>query len=784
VSVLLLTTLVGSVVWLVSDRYQSAELSSIFQQKLKQELKTEARNQRQQFLEAIKSYNAAVRLYASNSEIKNYVTQQGWQKQSHEQLANQPLILHEGIPEWLPKLSIMRNFILPRYAMLFDGENNLRELYHYKHPLPPKEILNISNHQLELSREQSHVTLFEGQPYLIATEYIGGQDKIGSLLLLTPIDNVFLCESLSEGSNSVIALLKDGVPEVLVSSDSSRVPVGSNAESLEAEYLLTGEDHFATGSSDFMVNFVSLLSKQEVENQTKVVLLKDRQTRAMNAFFFFIAFALIMFWITYRIQKLTQKVVEFSSGRAILQPRLKKGDQIEELTNRFELLAAAIEKETSELEYQAYHDLLTNMPNRALFNNRLQYELLNGERNNLNFVLMVSDLNHFKEINDTLGHHIGDLVIQKAAERLQHALRKNDTVARLGGDEFGMLLPDTTLEEAKHAVKKIFTGFNAPFIVEGNKLDVAISIGLAEYPTHGKDINILMQRADVAMYNAKNNKTGWSIYQSIEDKNTVTRLALMRDLKQAIENNTLELFYQPIINLNTNKICSVEALLRWNHYIRGYIPPNDFIPLAEQTGLIQPLTNWVIEKAALQCNEWKSKNYDVGVSINISVNCLQDNKLLENMLQIISSHDMQSSNYVFEMTESVFMKDPVKVKKILTKISDMGIGISIDDFGVGYSSMTYMKQLPVNELKIDRSFIQELLAKDNDTVIVKATIELAHNLGLSVVAEGVENEETLNILKKLGCDKAQGYYLGKPAPSVEITKLLKQAQPDKIQKIL
>jgi len=526
------------------------------------------------------------------------------------------------------------------------------------------------------------------------------------------------------------------------------------------------------------------MSTDEVEVQTEAVLHEDRQTRALNAAFYFIAFGLIMFWITYRIQRLTNKVVAFSSDMEITQPELDKGDQIEELENRFGLLAAAIQKETLALEYQAFHDLLTNMPNRAHFNNRLQYELLNSERNNQHFVLLISDLNRFKEINDTLGHHIGDLIIQQTALRLQNTLRKNDTVARLGGDEFGMLLPNTTLVEAEYAVKKIFSEFNKPFIVEGHNLDVGISIGMVEYPMHGNDINILMQRADVAMYNAKFNKTGSSVYELNEDKYTVTRLALMSDLKQAIGDGTLELFYQPVINLKTEEICGVEALIRWNHQSRGYIPPDEFVPLAEQTGLIQPLTNWVVEKAALQCKEWHSKNYNLSVSINVSISCLQDNKLAENLARIMSAHNLQGSNCIFDITEDVFLKDPVKANKVLAKLSDMGIEIAIDDFGIGYSSMSYLKKLPIKELKIDRSFVKNILLDDNDAVIVRAAIDLAHNLGLRVVAEGVENEDTLNILKMLGCDKAQGYYLGKPVTSVELTNLLAQMSNRKYQKII
>jgi diguanylate cyclase (GGDEF)-like protein len=415
------------------------------------------------------------------------------------------------------------------------------------------------------------------------------------------------------------------------------------------------------------------------------------------------------------------------------------------------------------------------MPNRKMFNDQLQRELLDNTHADHHFIILLIDLDRFKEINDTLGHHIGDIVLQFAGERLQTTLRNNDLVARLGGDEFGILLSDIPITSATVIVEKILDSFSKPFVVEGHHLEIGLSIGIAEFPTHGNDVNILVQRADVAMYNAKNKRTGYSIYEPSEDNHTVSRLALMGELRQSMEDGTLHVYYQPKVSLMTGEICGAEALLRWKHAERGFIPPDEFIPLAEQTGLIQPLTYWVMDKAAQQCALWKDNGYILSVSVNVSVNCIHDVLLPEKTNNIIKKFDLSASQFVIELTENVFMKDPVACKKVLNKIDAMGIEISIDDFGTGYSSLSYLKQLPIKEIKIDRSFVMEMLDDENDAVIVQTTTDLAHNLGMRVVAEGVESLEIEHKLQAMGCDAAQGYFYGRPMNSCDFIKLIGHA---------
>jgi diguanylate cyclase (GGDEF)-like protein len=446
------------------------------------------------------------------------------------------------------------------------------------------------------------------------------------------------------------------------------------------------------------------------------------------------------------------------------------GDEIDILERSFNRLAEAVEYETSALEHQALHDPLTDLPNRKLLNNRLQQEILRTNRSQKPLVLIMIDLDHFKEINDTLGHHIGDVVLQHAATRLFRTFRKTDSVARLGGDEFGILLPETTLAQAKVIAQKAVEAFEIPFVIEGNSLSVGISMGLTESPQHGDDVNILVQRADVAMYVAKRGNLGFSVYDPSQDTHSVGRLALMTDLRTAIENQSLELAFQPKVDVASKQLIGAEALLRWNHPQRGYIEPDEFIPLAEQTGLIKPITTWVLNEAVRQCMEWRKLWPNFNMSVNLSVQNLHDVALLNQVRSLLADDGVPAASLTLEITESDIMTDPIRAKEILESLHMMGIALSIDDFGTGYSSLSYLKQLPVDEIKIDKSFVMEMIEDENDAVIVKATIDLAHNLGLRTVAEGVTDPEIWRYLEFLQCDIAQGYFVARPLKAKDFTQ--------------
>jgi len=424
------------------------------------------------------------------------------------------------------------------------------------------------------------------------------------------------------------------------------------------------------------------------------------------------------------------------------------------------------------IEHQALHDALTNLPNRALLHDRLTHAIQLAERQNTYLALLVMDLNRFKDINDTLGHQVGDKILQQVAKRLQHILRPSDTVARLGGDEFAVLLPVTDVTYANHIAQKIILVLKKVFVYERHTLYVGGSLGIAIYPDHGLDAETLIQHADVAMYLAKRGNSGCAFYDPQQDRHSVTRLALERDLHDAIDNNSLELYYQPQMDIKTQNVVGVEALLRWKHPQRGMIPPDEMIPIAEQTGLIRPLTMWVLNNALKQVDTWRRQGIQMSVSVNLSVWNIQDLSLVDELKEIFSTWNIPPSFLKLEITESAMMANPERALEVLTGLHSMNVHLSVDDFGTGFSSLAYLRKFPVSSLKIDKSFVMNMASDENDTTIVVSTIELAHNLGLSVVAEGVENEKVLGLLAKHGCDIAQGYYLGRPMPQADITRYL------------
>jgi len=436
-----------------------------------------------------------------------------------------------------------------------------------------------------------------------------------------------------------------------------------------------------------------------------------------------------------------------------------------------------LRSQTTALEFQvmhdATHDSLTNLPNRILLRDRLEQAIHVALREHKEVALFILDLDHFKEINDTLGHHSGDQVLQHVALRLRGVVRESDTLARLGGDEFAILLP--LVKERNHVqivAEKIQNSFHSAFIVGGLKLNVQASIGIAMSPGHGRDVDTIIQRADVAMYVSKQNNDDYAIYSPELDKHSPKRLTMMGELRQAIENGDLVLHYQPKIDIKNNCISGVEALVRWRHIDHGLIQPDDFISLAERTGLIKELFFWVLKTAIAQASEWHKKQLDISVAVNLSPSTLLDLDLPDVITGLLTSYTLPTNSITFEITEGSIIKDPDRALEILTRLADMGIKISIDDFGTGYSSLAYLKKLPASELKIDKTFVQDMLNNENDEVIVRSTINLAHNMDLKVVAEGAEEKETVAHLKTLGCDIIQGYYFSRPLSGADCTEWL------------
>ena len=765
---LLLTAVVGIVVWVLSDAVQTSILSEVFREKLSERLSRQAETQRIMFDRYVKGHHTAAKLFVSTFNIRDYIESSDWKREQGVKIFHKP-------PSWLPRLSVMRNYIQPRYLLLLDENSQVREVYQASRAEMPKKLLEPSKMLLSLSHDQGFLTSIGGAPYLVASEKVKSKDGAitATLMLASPLDEQFLVAS--QGSTlsdaNVIALLSEQESVILVSSNSSLVPAGNDLNDLKDRYLTIGQGFFDYGAADIVIELVSFVSTDEIRILTREVVKEERTVSVLTALSFIVSFVLIMYLVTRRLQKFTAYVVSFSKNMKQDQPLEDLGgDEIVILERNFNRLADAVESETAALEYQALHDPLTELPNRKLLNNRLQQEILRSERSHKPLVLIMSDLDHFKEINDTLGHHVGDIVLQQAAIRLFRTFRKTDSVARLGGDEFGILLPETSLKQARKISKKVVEAFEIPFVVEGHRLSLGISMGLAESPVHGNDVNILVQRADVAMYVAKRNNLGFSVYDPDQDTHSVGRLALMSEFRSAIEDQSLELAFQPKVNIRTKEIIGAEALLRWNHPGRGYIEPDEFIPLAEQTGLIKPLTSWVLAQAVEQCMVWRKIWPEFNMAVNLSVRNLHDAALLDQVRELIDIHKMPPSCLTLEITEGHIMTDPMRARETLETLNMMGIALSIDDFGTGYSSLSYLKQLPVNELKIDKSFVMEMTEDENDAVIVKATIDLAHNLGLKTVAEGVVDQATWDMLESLLCDIAQGYFISPPVSAADFTK--------------
>jgi diguanylate cyclase (GGDEF)-like protein len=415
------------------------------------------------------------------------------------------------------------------------------------------------------------------------------------------------------------------------------------------------------------------------------------------------------------------------------------------------------------LAHQALHDGLTDLPNRLMF--RQQIEKALAERPSL--VVLLLDLDNFREINDTFGHKIGDGLLGQIAPRLRQQLDAGDLIARLGGDEFGILIRDADAGHAMRVADSLLR-VERPFLIEGHPLEVTASIGITAFPQHGSTAETLLQRADVALYIAKRSGNSATVYRPEDDPYDPSRVELQADLRQAIARREIILYYQPQVAIATGEVTGFEALARWRHAQRGWIPPGEFIPVAERMGLIRPLTACLVELAFRQLAEWQASGISIPVAVNVSMRNLLDPRFPSSLRDILAAGDVEARRMKLEITESALMTEPGRVLETMNELRGMGFGFSIDDFGTGYSSLAYLQRLPVEEIKIDRSFVGELATNAGSAAIVRATIELAGGLGLDVVAEGVEDEGTLQRLGRLGCSTAQGFFLSRPMPASEV----------------
>jgi len=433
----------------------------------------------------------------------------------------------------------------------------------------------------------------------------------------------------------------------------------------------------------------------------------------------------------------------------------------------------AVKNQFVALRHQAMHDALTGLPNRTMLFDRLDRAIEEARRARGSMALLLMDLDRFKEVNDTFGHHFGDVLLKAVSFRLTNQLTPSDMVARLGGDEFAIVLADAVdSRSVAMAARRILNTLQQPFVVDGQVLEVGASIGIALYPTHGTDARTLLRRADVAMYSAKQSQVGYTFHRDDREPRTAEQLSLVVEMRHALERNEFELYYQPKLHLRSGLVTRAEVLLRWNHPTRGTLAPSMFIPIAERTGLIRTISDWLLDRALQQCRAWQDNGAPIHLAVNLSAKSLQEQTLPSKINEVLKKWSIDPRFLKIEITESSIMADPAHALAIMSMLQSMGVRLSIDDFGTGYSSLTHLRELPVDEIKIDKSFVLGMLTSDADAAIVRTVIDLAHNLGKQVCAEGVEDAETLARLKEMGCDLAQGYWISRPVTAGEFMQWL------------
>ena len=452
---------------------------------------------------------------------------------------------------------------------------------------------------------------------------------------------------------------------------------------------------------------------------------------------------------------------------------LDREDEIGELARAFDHMRINVSVQRQQIRQLAYRDRLTGLPNRLQFRDDVQQAIADGTARNLaegqgdgaaaQLVVLMLDLDRFKHVNDVLGYAFGDRLLAQVAQRLQQVVRDGDVVARLGGDEFALLMRGADIALAQQLAQRITAAFEVPMTIDDHTVDLSAGLGLAAWPDHAADADALLSRAEVAMYAAKRRTAGAQVYDPAVDTTSAMNLSLLSELRRALAQHELRLYLQPKIAITTGAVCGAEALVRWQHPTRGLVPPMEFIPFAEQTGFIRQLTLWMFEQAAAEQVALAMLGVR-RVSVNLSTRDLMDQDLPDKLELILRRHRALAEGFCLEITESAIMDDPQRAEATLNRLSERGYKLSIDDFGTGYSSLAYLKKLPVNELKIDKSFVMAMETDPGDAKIVRSTIDLAHNLGLTVVAEGIENEAVLSLLHTLNCDEGQGYHMSKPLP--------------------
>ena len=615
--------------------------------------------------------------------------------------------------------------------------------------------------------QPNQVEVVDGQPYQIVAVPVRAPMIIGWVGMGFPIGDALLKDMKALSGLDVVLMLRTpqgdwNVSQGTLAKDqwqpvaaSWQSPMSANSDGTDLSLLVQGDEY-----SGHQVVLPGTPGQPPV---TALLLLSALGIGAFGVGGYFTARR-----ITTPLRVLAGSARRLERGDYGAEVRVHSQDEIGDLAQSFETMRQAIQAREGEIRRLAYQDALTDLPNREQFRHDLRQAILRAKEDGTPCTIMLLDMDRFKHVNDVLGHRFGDRLLRAVAERLRgEALQANDILARLSGDEFAILLARTDAAGAKTVAERVQQAFERPITLDDHTVDLGAGIGIASCPDHGEEADPLLSRAEVAMYAAKQHQAGTVVYHPGLDSSSEESLTLMSELRYAVDHDQLRLFLQPKINLRTGQVIGAEALVRWEHPERGLVPPMRFIPFAEQTGFIRVLTTWMIEQSAMMSAQLTAEGQPMKLSVNLSTRDLMDQDLPAKLERLLGQYTVNPNNLILEITESAIMDDPQRAMQTLGRLHAMGLKLSIDDFGTGYSSLAYLKRLPVDELKIDKSFVMNMESDLQDAKIVRSTVDLAHNLGLSVVAEGVENAKSWKLLAGLTCDEAQGYFIARPMPAAQ-----------------
>ena len=662
-------------------------------------------------------------------------------------------------------------------------------------PFQFQELITLAEQQ----RQADAMVVLGGALYQMVVVPVLGPLPIAWLVVGFSIDDKFV-RNLQSLTALNVSFLSSASPD-----DRWRLLASTLSSGLSAAFPQSLSGLLNTKSDDIATlrmegeDYMTLTSELKTQSGTHVVAVLQQSLqqaleplRRLQMFLLFLS-GISLIAMLAASYKIAQSITRPISVLGALASRIQQGDysqpapvdrqdEIGELASAFNHMKDGMATREAKITELAYRDQLTALPNRTLFHDRLEQAAKVSTRAGQNFALLLINLDRFNEVNVILGHHIGDLLLQEISGRLATILtRDSDTLARLGGDEFAVLLPACNTQCAMVVVRKILDTLDQPILLEGQEVIATGSVGIAIYPDHGDEINTLLRHADIAMNEAKHDNSGYALFDLNYVEQNQQHLSLLAELRQAIERDEFILYYQPKVGFATGTIGHVEALVRWIHPQRGMIPPDQFIPYAEHTGYVRTITRWVIETALRQRRQWEEIGLPLTISINISARDLMNADIPRLFAGMMEKYGASPQWLCLEITESAIMGDPKRALSILEELHTMGFSLSVDDFGTGYSSLAYLKKLPVSELKIDQSFVFHMTDDKDDTTIVRSTIDLGHNMGLVVVAEGIENKATWDMLEAMGCDLAQGYYISKPMAADALLKWFEQA-PWKVAK--